>query len=363
MHKTWASGSIELLEHALGHMRGHRAFDKRIAFISIDNCVEVSIRTYLTLPKRFYGDEKPSKKEIADNENSFPGMLALFFKYSDSKLVGLEPGDIEFYHRIRNELYHKATGLSVDDEHLFAYFSIAEILMKRLFNYNIFREREKKSFLEGIILNWNRIEELLAEILPRIEISTSDPLKWEKAMQVGVLTPEVITEIENLRHERNRLAHSNQIENKPLADVLAKSEQVLNQLTELIEINRSKIYRNEDFYYGPKESTLYGELKSEIGYGPPDFGEPPDKDAQYTYYVLNLNDAINVLSESTDWEVAEIERNRLNIRKIQLMGSEGNNLEHFVNKKVVVRGTLFGAHTLYHHTPVLMHVKGIEIEK
>lgn len=361
MQKTWASGSIELLEHARGHMREQTAFDKRIAFISIDNCVEVCIKTYLTLPKLFYGDEKPSRKEIEDNSNSFTGLVALLFSYSSTKLIGVEPGDIEFYHRIRNKLYHEAIGLSVDDEHLFAYFSIADILLKRLFNYHLQEERDRKPSLDGIILNWSRIEELLAEILTRIEIDTADPLKWEKAMQVGVLTSEVIKEIESLRQERNRLVHSNQIENKPLADVLEKSEQVLNHLRQLIETNRSKIYRNQDLYYGHEESTLYGELKREIGYGPPNFGEPPDKEAQYTYYVLYLDDSINVLSKSSDWYLEDIEVNRFNINKIQLIGSESD-LKHYVNRKVAVTGMLSGAHTLYHHTPVLMGVKKIEIK-
>ena len=51
MKATWASGSIELLKHADSHIDLDTAFDKRIAFISIDNCVETIIRTYISLPK------------------------------------------------------------------------------------------------------------------------------------------------------------------------------------------------------------------------------------------------------------------------------------------------------------------------
>ena len=43
MEKTWASGALELLRHAYSHIEGDSAFDKRMAFISIDNCVEVNI--------------------------------------------------------------------------------------------------------------------------------------------------------------------------------------------------------------------------------------------------------------------------------------------------------------------------------
>ena len=37
MNNTWTSGAIELLGHAGGHVKLDTAFDKRIAFISIDN--------------------------------------------------------------------------------------------------------------------------------------------------------------------------------------------------------------------------------------------------------------------------------------------------------------------------------------
>jgi hypothetical protein len=44
MESTWASGASELLRHADSHINLNSAFDKRIAFISIDNCVETIIR-------------------------------------------------------------------------------------------------------------------------------------------------------------------------------------------------------------------------------------------------------------------------------------------------------------------------------
>jgi len=56
------------------------------------------------------------------------------FKYAPEKLVGLDDGDIEFYHRIRNQLYHKGTGLGVDEGHLSAYRQIASVLLNNLFN-------------------------------------------------------------------------------------------------------------------------------------------------------------------------------------------------------------------------------------
>jgi hypothetical protein len=50
--KPWISGPKELPDHAKSHLQSREAFDCRIAMISIDNAVELAIRTYLGLPKR-----------------------------------------------------------------------------------------------------------------------------------------------------------------------------------------------------------------------------------------------------------------------------------------------------------------------
>jgi hypothetical protein len=45
----WADGPFELIVHAEMHLRKGEDFDRRIALISFDNSIEVSITTYLTL--------------------------------------------------------------------------------------------------------------------------------------------------------------------------------------------------------------------------------------------------------------------------------------------------------------------------
>ena len=135
MKSTWASGAIELLKHADSHIDLSTAFDKRIAFISIDNCVETIIRTYISLPNAKSGI-KVKKQELDEAGNSFPKLLSLLFKYTPEKLVGIDEVDIEHYHRIRNKLYHDGTGLSVDVEYLIAYRGIAGVLLK---NFEVFR--------------------------------------------------------------------------------------------------------------------------------------------------------------------------------------------------------------------------------
>ena len=88
MEKTWASGALELLQHADSHIDLNSAFDKRIAFISIDNCVEVSIRTFLSLPAS-KSRVKVTRGALENAAGSFPRLLELLFASAPDRLSGL----------------------------------------------------------------------------------------------------------------------------------------------------------------------------------------------------------------------------------------------------------------------------------
>ena len=129
--KPWTSGPRELLKHAIEHFEKGSAFDYRISFISIDNSIELMIKTYLGLPKRIRQSQGPSRRKLSDASNSFPELLDLLEEFGNDKLEGIELGDIEWYHRIRNTLYHDGNGVTVDKEKVDSYLQISIILFNR----------------------------------------------------------------------------------------------------------------------------------------------------------------------------------------------------------------------------------------
>jgi len=208
------------------------AFDKRIAFISIDNSVEIAIRTFLELPARHFQGTKPSRKEVESVSNSFPGIIDLLVKYATNRLVGIEPMDIEFYHRLRNKLYHDGTGLAVDESHVFTYFTIAKLLLSKLFEIEYASTScGKKPSPEDVLLIWNRIEEQLEELFYLANIDGKETYKWEKALSKKVLTMDLINQLTELRIERNKLVHSTKkMTKKELGFVLKKAKDTLTAL-------------------------------------------------------------------------------------------------------------------------------------
>ncbi|HCN17116.1 MULTISPECIES: hypothetical protein [Psychrobacter] len=206
MEETWASGAIELLKHADSHIDLDTAFDSRMAFISIDNSVETSIRVFMSLPEKISGI-KFQRKEVDEAGNSFPKMMELVFQRAQSKLSGLNDSDIEHYHRIRNQLYHNGTGLGVDRRYLVAYRQIAAVLLDNLFDIKAV-SKEAEATLENLILLFNEVETLVRDVLNYSNIDIAHTFKWEMAMKAGILDIKDINELTELRMIRNTQVHS-----------------------------------------------------------------------------------------------------------------------------------------------------------
>ena len=234
LEKTWASGAIELLKHADSHIELDSAFDKRIAFISIDNCVEVSIRSFLALPESKSGINVPRSKRDAAS-GSFPKLLKLLVACAPERLSGLDTADIEHYHRIRNTLYHEGTGLSVDGQYLLAYRSIAEVLMQNLFEVQM-KPAESRPSLEMLIYNWNSIDKLVETALDNAGFTYT--YKWEEALAADLLSQADVTNLTELRMARNRLVHSDTVDAEQIAFWAKRSAGVLRDLQQRMTMQR-----------------------------------------------------------------------------------------------------------------------------
>jgi hypothetical protein len=111
--QPWATGPGEILQHGLSLLQKDSDQNRRLAFLSIDNAVELTIKTYLSLPRRVTGINL-SRKDYLEISESFPRLLDAIEQHAADKLNGIDLGEIEWYHRLRNELYHQGNGLTVE---------------------------------------------------------------------------------------------------------------------------------------------------------------------------------------------------------------------------------------------------------
>lgn len=130
--KPWTTGPKELLDHAKVHLQEDSDFDRRIALISADNAVELMMIAYIEQPKRYSGVQI-SRRRIDDAKSSFPSLLDAMEEFASDRLDGIDLSEIEWYHRLRNQLYHGGVGLTVETQKVQVYLQLAINLFDSLF--------------------------------------------------------------------------------------------------------------------------------------------------------------------------------------------------------------------------------------
>jgi hypothetical protein len=213
--KGWAVGPIELLQHGLEHLEKGTDFDRRMAMIVIDNSVEVAIKTYLGLPESARGFGL-SRKQFEEAAQSFPALLRGLDEAAPRRLVGLDPADLEWYHRLRNQLYHEGNGITVDREHVEVYGEMATQLLCSLFDLDRTVFETRPSSVGEFLETWAGLERLLRKNGMRYVAATvrrghAARELADAMVSAGVLPQSFLQEVLELSELRNQIAHGGDI--------------------------------------------------------------------------------------------------------------------------------------------------------
>ena len=135
--------------------------------ISIDNSVELAIKTYLALNKRALGI---NWKKYNNSIQKFPPMLNLIHDFVTDKVSNEELDGIEMFHNLRNSLYHQGNGITVQHNIVNRYAIVAQDLISRLFNVDIDKKitgiisDDNFSLYGEFLLKWRELEQELRTI-------------------------------------------------------------------------------------------------------------------------------------------------------------------------------------------------------
>lgn len=112
------------------------------------------------------------------------------------------------------------------------------------------------------------------------------------------------------------------------------------------------------YYFEPNVSMIEGTLITRMYYGPPNYGENPDTDAQQYPFILKLDEPIDVIALEDDIHNSD----RFQVTEIQVVPNNKEETElvkQYINKRITIQGTLFEAIFGGHHTDVLIKVDKI----
>jgi uncharacterized protein YutE (UPF0331/DUF86 family) len=213
--QPWASGPKEILEHGISLLRKDSDKNRRLALLAVDNAVELTIKTYLGLPKRINGINVP-RKEYAEFSESFPKLLDALESYATEKLSGIDLGEIEWFHRLRNQLYHQGNGLTVDRDKVEIYSELAKLLFESLFETALeFAAEDQHQLLGEFLAAWVYFERVVSALshthLDKLSTLGGRPrpplMAISEMVRAGVFDPEEADEINELRKIRNNVVH------------------------------------------------------------------------------------------------------------------------------------------------------------
>jgi hypothetical protein len=162
----WATGPGELLQHGIDLLDKDSDAKRRIALILIDNAVELIAQTYISLPKRVTGIQL-SRKQREEFCAGFPSLLDGLEEHAADKIVGLNLGEFEWFHRLRNQLYHEGNGLTVEKRYVEVYAELAAKLFEALFGCPLELNSPEGTSTELIgefFQDWIEIERKLVQV-------------------------------------------------------------------------------------------------------------------------------------------------------------------------------------------------------
>ena len=119
--------------------------------------------------------------------------------------------------------------------------------------------------------------------------------------------------------------------------------------------SKNNINDNQKCYKEGQQIVLSGVLKREVSPGPPNYESISHGDTPEIYWVLNSDNKL-CANGSPDWG----DKNQLQLILSDALYKQN---EKYLNQSVSVSGSLVYAVTGHHHTPVMIDVESINVEK
>lgn len=107
--------------------------------------------------------------------------------------------------------------------------------------------------------------------------------------------------------------------------------------------------------YGPARVDLTGQLTAKTFPGPPGYTSVGQGDYPEVIYILHLDRAVCVMGDPTSRTNGQ---SHADVTDVQL-SVPPKRVRFLTGKRVRVSGTLFGATTGHHHTPVVLQVSSL----
>lgn len=130
--RPWQRTAVELLQVALETSRSSGSINQLVAFLLLDVCVETAMRIFLSLPDGLLASDLAYFDRRKYSSGNFYDLTTGIQRAAKNRVSEGDLRHATYYHGIRNQLYHRASGITVDPEDVRGYSVVAASLLRNL---------------------------------------------------------------------------------------------------------------------------------------------------------------------------------------------------------------------------------------
>jgi len=202
--EAWQKAPVKIVCEAVNHASKKSEEDNLIAFLLLDVGAEMILKTYLGLPKKITGATTSEDERYSIIRKGFHDVVE-GVKNSRNGISLKDLARVEFFHGIRNKLYHQGNGLTVQRIHLEEYISVIKVLFKQLLKVDLDEQLSNTSLTKEQAERISQIKEEIKNSLwqaktKKKELELSCELIVEEVAP-NFLLPSFVKKFKSLREE------------------------------------------------------------------------------------------------------------------------------------------------------------------
>lgn len=229
MKHPWQNGPAELINCAFKNLKSDDDFQRRLSFILFDMGIELLFKTFLLLPEDITGVKINFSERQKYASGNFHSLIN-GIRASTKIINDVDLRHIEFYHDIRNHLYHQGNGITVSKENLEGYADISAKVSKTLLDIDLNERLKPRSSQDqkNIVDLYSSFENLV------FEFKTLTNSIVEK-LEPRLVYPSVVKSLEILAEKIEISSFPDKIENfRKLINLNITNPDIKNWLLDLV---------------------------------------------------------------------------------------------------------------------------------
>lgn len=188
--EAWQKAPVKIVSEAINHAEKQNEEDNLIGFLLLDVGAEMLLKTYLGLPKQLTGATTSEDERHVILRKGFHDIVE-GVKNSRAGISEKDLARVEFFHGIRNKLYHQGNGLTVQRTHLNEYLIVIKGLFKQLLKIDLDEQLPSTSLTKEEV---ETISLMKDEVVRYLNVSRAkrDTLHLCCNLAIEIISPELL---------------------------------------------------------------------------------------------------------------------------------------------------------------------------